>query len=50
MENDPSKQPADTCVHALMQFVEAKLTGQLTFHFSHGTLRQIQRNVFESVK
>jgi hypothetical protein len=35
---------------ALASCVHRFHTGQLTFHFTQGTLRQIQRNAFETVK
>lgn len=37
-------------IMSLASFVTNEKTGQLTFHFSKGTLRQIQRNEFETVK
>lgn len=50
MENDQSTQIVDKAMSAMKEFVVEQITGQLTFHFSNGTLRQIQRNVFETVK
>lgn len=50
MESDQSQASADHAILALKQFVLSKQTGQLTFHFTNGTLRQIQRNVFETCK
>lgn len=36
-------------VEALAAWIADGQTGQLTFHFAKGTLRQIQRNAFETV-
>lgn len=36
-------------IMAVSSFITREQTGQLTFHFTKGTLRQIQRNEFETV-